>query len=96
MIILLCILVFIILCSCLIFTKTIWYDRKHGMKYTWVDWPFTVEWDFRSPLTQLKLLKLFIQCEFEEKTRNKYIRQYKRLKESMKDKYDKSDLPDFK
>ena len=97
MIILLCILVIIALCSCLIFTKTIWYDRKHGMKYTWTNWSFTVEWDFRSPLTQLRLLKLFILNEDNPKQRNKYIREYTRLKKSLKDAgYDMLNFPDYK
>lgn len=95
MIILLCILVIIALCSCLIFTKTIWYDKSKGMKYTLTDSSFTAEWDFSSPLTMLKLTKLFIQGEFDTEKRNKYIRQYNRLKESLKDKYDMSDFPDY-
>lgn len=98
MIILLCILVIIALCSCLIFTKTIWYDKSKGMKYTLTDNSFTAEWDFKSPLTQLKLLYLFIQGgEFMSKTRNKYIREYTRLKKSLKEAgYDVSDFPDYK
>lgn len=96
MIILLCILVIITLCSCLIFTKTIWYDKSKGMKYTLTDSSFTAEWDFRSPLTMLKLTKLFIQGETDQEKRRKYIRQYNRLKESLKDKYDMSDFPDYK
>ena len=96
MIILLCILVIIALCSCLIFTKAIWYDKSKGMKYTLTDSSFTAEWDFRSPLTMLKLTKLFIQGELDTKKRNKYIRQYNRLKKSLKDKYDMSDFPDYK
>lgn len=94
--ILLSISVILALCSCLLVIRAIWYDVKRGIKYTLTDTSFTAEWDFGNPLTQLKLLKLFIQGEFEEKTRNKYIREYKRLKESMKDKYDVSDFPDFK
>ena len=96
MIILLCISVILALCSCLTVTKAIWYDRKHGMKYTLTDNSFTAEWDFRSPLTMLKLTKLFIQGETNKEKRNKYIRQYNRLKESLKDKYDMSDFPDYK
>ena len=65
------------------------------MKYTLTDSSFTAEWDFRSPLTMLKLTKLFIQGELDTKKRNKYIRQYNRLKESLKDKYDMSDFPDY-
>ena len=94
--ILLCFSITLALCACLLITKDIWYYVKRGIKYTLTDTSFTAEWDFNSPLTQLKLLKLFIQSEFEEKTRNKYIREYNRLKESMKDKYDMSDFPDFK
>ena len=95
MIILICILISLALCSCLIFTKTIWYDKKHGMKYTLTDSSITAEWDFSSPLTMLKLTKLFIQDEDNQEKRNKYIRQYNRLKESLKDKYDMSDFPDY-
>ena len=95
MIILLCILVIIALCSCLIYTDSVWYDKKHRMKYTLTDSSSTAEWDFKSPLTMLKLTKLFIQGELDTKKRNKYIRQYNRLKESLKDKYDMSDFPDY-
>ena len=96
MIILLCISVILALCSCLLIIKAILYDRKHGMKYTLTDNSITAEWDFKSPLTQLKLLKLFIQGEFVDKTRNKYIREYNRLKTSLKDAgYDVSDFPDY-
>ena len=59
MIILLCISVILALCSCLTVTKAIWYDRKHGMKYALIDNSIAAEWDFESPLTLLKLLKLF-------------------------------------
>ena len=97
MIILLCISVILALCSCLTVTKAIWYDRKHGMKYTLTDNSITAEWDFKSSLTQLKLLKLFIQGEFMSETRNKYIREYSRLKKSLKEAgYDMSDFPDYK
>ena len=65
------------------------------MKYTLTDSSFTAEWDFQSPLTMLKLTKLFIQGEFDTEKRNKYIRQYNRLRESLKDKYDVSDFPDY-
>ena len=96
MIIILCISIILTLCSCLIVIKAIWYDRKHGMKYTLIDNSITAEWDFESPLTQLKLLKLFIQGEFMSETRNKYIREYNRLKASLKDAgYDVSDFPDY-
>lgn len=74
----------------------VWYDRKHGMKYTLTGSSFTAEWDFSSPLTMLKLTKLFIQGETNQEQRRKYIRQYNRLKESLKDKYDLSDFPDYK
>ena len=73
----------------------VWYDRSKGMKYTLTDSSFTAEWDFNSPLTMLKLTKLFIQGELDTEKRNKYIRQYNRLKESLKDKYDMSDFPDY-
>ena len=73
----------------------VWYDKKHGMKYTLTDSSFTAEWDFSSPFTRLRMLKLFIQGEFDTEKRNKYIRQYNRLKESLKDKYDMSDFPDY-
>lgn len=92
MIILLCIS--LALCSCLIVIKAIWYDR-YGMKYTLTDSSITAEWDFKSPLTMLKLTKLFIQGETNQEQRRKYIRQYNRLKEYLKDKYDMSDFPDY-
>ena len=95
MIILLCVFVVIAICSCLIVIKAIWYDRKYGMKYTLTDNSITAEWDFRSPLTMLKLTKLFIQSETNKEQRRKYIREYNRLKESLKDKYDLSDFPDY-
>ena len=95
MIILLCILIIIALCSCLILTDSVWYDKKHRMKYTLTDSSFTAEWDFNSLLTMLKLTKLFIQGELDTEKRNKYIRQYNRLKESLTDKYDVSDFPDY-
>ena len=66
------------------------------MKYTLTDWSFTLEWDFSSPLTRLRMLKLFIQGEFDTEKRNKYIREYGRLKKSLeKDGYDLSDFPDY-
>lgn len=77
-------------------TDSVWYDKKHGMKYTLTDSSFTAEWDFSSPLTMLKLTKLFIKCEKNQEQRRKYIKQYNRLKESLKDKYDVSDFPDYK
>lgn len=55
--------------------RTIWYDKKHGLKHTITDTGITTEWDFQSPLTLLKMLSSFIQCEDDEKQRNKYIRQ---------------------
>ena len=96
MIILLCVFVVIAICSCLIFTETVWYDKKHGMKYTLTDNSITAEWDFNSPLTMLKLTKLFIQSKTNQEQRRKYIQQYNRLKESLKDKYEMSDFPDYK
>ena len=96
MIILLCILVIIALCLCLTFTETVWYDKKHGMKYTLTDSSFTAEWDYSSPLTMLKLTKLFIQGEFDTEKRNKYIKEYNRLKKSLEnDGYDTSDFPSY-
>ena len=96
MIILLCVFVVIAICSCLIFTKTIWYDKKHGMKYTLTDSSFTAEWDYSSPLTMLKLTKLFIQDEDNQEQRHKYIGQYTRLKKSLEGAgYDMSDFPDY-
>lgn len=76
--------------------KTIWYDRKHGLKHTITETNVTTEWDFQSPLTILKMLSLFIQGEDDKEQRNKYIRQYNRLKESLKEKYDVSDFLDYK
>ena len=75
--------------------RNVWYDKSKGMKYTWIDSSLTAEWDFSSPLTRLKLLKLFIQGETNQEQRRKYIRQYNRLKESLKDKYDMSNFPDY-
>ena len=95
-------IIFIFLIVCLvavcvipILSSNVWYDKKHGMKYTLTDSSFTAEWDYSSPLTMLKLTKLFIQGELDTEKRNKYIRQYNRLKESLKDKYDMSDFPDY-
>ena len=84
-------------CIIPILSSNVWYDKKHGMKYTLTDWSFTSEWDFSSPLTRLRMLKLFIQGEgFMEKTRNKYIREYTNLKKSLeKAGYDLSDFPDY-
>ena len=84
------------LLSLFISDRNVWYDRSKGMKYTLTDSSFTAEWDFRSPLTMLKLTKLFIQGEDNQEKRRKYIRQYNRLKEFLKDKYDMSDFPDYK
>ena len=84
------------LLSLFISDTDVWYDKRHGMKYTLTDSSFTAEWDFSSPLTMLKLTKLFIQGELDTEKRNKYIKQYNRLKESLKDKYDMSDFPDYK
>lgn len=96
MTILLCISIILALCSCLLIIKAIWYDR-HGMKYTWTDNSLTAEWNFSSPLTQLKLLKLFIQGEVNQEQRCKYIREYTRLKKSLKEAgYNMSDFPDYK
>ena len=96
-------IIFIFLIICLvtvcvipILSSNVWFDKKHGMKYTLTDWSFTSEWDFSSPLTRLRMLKSFIQGEFMEKTRNKYIREYTNLKKLLeKDGYDLSDFPDY-
>lgn len=76
--------------------RTIWYDRKHGLKHTITDTGITTKWDFQSPLTLLKMLSLFVQGEDDKEQRNKYIRQYNKLKEDLKEKYDVSDFPDYK
>ena len=84
-------------CVILIPSSNVWYDKKHGMKYKLTDSSLTYEWDFSSPLTRLRLLKSFIQGEFMEKTRNKYIREYTNLKKLLeKAGYDLSDFPDYK
>lgn len=84
-------------CVILIPSSDVWYGKKHGMKYTLTDSSFTTEWDFSSPFTRLRMLKLFIQGEFVDKTRNKYIREYTNLKKLLeKDGYDLSDFPDYK
>ena len=96
-------IIFIFLIICLvtvcvipILSSNVWFDKKHGMKYTLTDWSFTSEWDFSSPLTRLRLLKSFIQGEFVDKTRNKYIREYNNLKKSLeKNGYDLSDFPEY-
>ena len=75
----------------------VFYAKKHGMKYKLTSSSFNCEWDFSSPLTRLRLLKLFIQGEFDTEKRNKYIREYNNLKKSLeKDGYDLSDFPDYK
>ena len=77
--------------------SNVWYDKKHGMKYTLTDSSFTAEWDFSSPFTRLRMLKSFIQGEFDTEKRNKYVKEYRRLKKSLeKDGYDLSDFPDYK
>ena len=60
--------------------------KKHGMKYTLTDSSFTAEWDFSSPFTRLRMLKLFIQGEFDTEKRNKYVKEYGRLKKSLEKK----------
>ena len=75
----------------------VFYDKKHGMKYKLTSSSFNCEWDFSSPLTRLRLLKLFIQGEFDTEKRNKYVKEYSRLKKSLeKAGYDLSDFPDYK
>ena len=84
------------LLSLFIFDTDVWYDKKHGMKYTLTDSSITAEWDFKSPLTMLKLTKLFIQDEDNQEQRRKYIRQYTRLKKSLEGaRYDMSDFPNY-
>lgn len=94
--ILLCILIINALCVCLLIIRAILCNKRHGIKYTLTDTSITSEWDFDSPITQLRLLKLFIDNELAGETRNKYIREYTRLKKSLKeDGYDVSDFPDY-
>ena len=86
----------VVVCVILIPSSGVWYDKKHGMKYKLTSSSLTYEWDFSSPLTRLRLLKTFIQGEFMEKTRNKYIREYTNMKNSLeKAGYDLSDFPDY-
>ena len=84
------------LLSLFISDSVVWYDHKHGMKYTLTNSAFIYEWDYSSPLTMLKLAKLFIQGETNQEKRRKHIQQYNRLKDSLKDKYDMSNFPDYK
>ena len=43
------------------------------------------------------MLKLFIQGEFDTEKRNKYVKEYGRLKKLLeRDGYDLSDFPDYK
>ena len=98
LIVLLFLLAFFVLLFLVYFPyKTTWYDRKHGLKHTITDIKITTEWDFQSPLTLLKMLSLCIQGEDDIEQRNKYIRQYTRLKKSLKEeKYDVSNFPNYK
>ena len=74
----------------------VWCDKKRGMKYKLTDSSLTYEWDFSSPFTRLRMLKLFIQGEFDAEKRNKYVKEYGRLKKLLeKDGYDLSDFPDY-
>ena len=76
--------------------SNVWFDKKHGMKYTLTDSSFTAEWDLSSPFTRLRMLKLFIQGEFDTEKRNKYVKEYGKLKKSLeKAGYDLSDFPDY-
>lgn len=78
------------------FTKCIWYDKKHGMKYTLTDSGLRAEMDFNNPITLLKFLRLFIKSEVDSEQRKKYIFQYNKLKNSLeKDGYDVSDFKNF-
>ena len=54
------------------------------IEHTITDTGITTEWDFQSPLTLLKMFNSFIQREDDREKRNKYIRQYNRLKEDLK------------
>lgn len=77
-------------------SRTVWYDKKHGLKHTITDTGITTEWDFQSLLTLLKMLSLFVQGEDDKEQRNKYIRQYNRLKESLKQEgYDVSSFENY-
>lgn len=76
--------------------RHVWYDKKHGLKHTITSTGVQTEWDFQSPLIMLKMLGLFVQGEFDTEKRNKYIKQYTRMKESLKKEgYDMSDFPDY-
>ena len=87
-----------ICCICLIpliFTKNVFYDKKHGLKHTFTDSGIITEWNFNSSLTLLKLLRLCIQGEDDSESRKKYIFQYNKLKNSLKKNgYDLSDFED--
>ena len=86
-----------LICLFLFSSRTVWYDKKYGLKHTITNTGITTEWDFQSPLTLLKMLSSFVQCEDDREQRNKYIRQYNRLKESLKKEgYDVSDFHDYK
>lgn len=85
-----------ILCVPLIFNRNVWYDKKKGLKITVTDLGFTTEWDYKSPLTLLRMLHLALQCEDDTEQRNKFIKQYNRLKKSLKDDgYDVSTFKDY-
>ena len=93
-------LVFFAFLMCLLIlyfpTEHVWYDKKHGLKYTITDTKIVTEWDFKSPLTHLKLLSLFIQCEIDNKQRSKYINEYNRFKKQLeKEGYDVSNFRDY-
>lgn len=94
---LLIITVVIIYLVLLLFTECTFYDKKHGLKHTFTYSGVITEWDFNSPLTLLKLLKIFILSEDNTEQRNKYIRQYTRLKKSLEETgYDLSDFKDYR
>ena len=94
--VLLCILIINAICVCLLIIRAILCNKRQGIKYTLTDTSITSEWDFDSPITKLRLLKLFIENESAGETRNNYIRQYTRLKKSLEeDGYGMSDFPDY-
>lgn len=80
----------------LIFTKNVFYDKKHGLKHTFTNSGIISEWDFNNSLTHLKLLSIFIQGEDDAESRKKYIKQYNRFKKSLeKAGYNVSDFPEY-
>jgi hypothetical protein len=96
MLLLLIVCIIVALILPLLSTDYIWYDKKNGLKYTLTDRSITTEWDYKSPLTLLRLLHLALQCERNPEQRNKFIKQYNRLKKSLEnDGYDVSTFKDY-